>query len=176
MLSDHFAQAYITTLTPFPSEAQFRQIAEIEARACPDDGRLKFGHEEEYAVDKLNVFRGYYWYAAVMGCDERVVAYALFDCSTDDAYLEDLAVDPPAQNMGLAQRLLEYAVDDVVLKGATGVWTKVWPGNKTALRVCEKRGFERTDEQPRDEGRGVVQRLRIKNPRRNAWMPCMGIF
>lgn len=176
MLSDHFAQAYITTLTPFPSEAQFRQIAAIEERAHPADGHLKFGREEEYAVDKLNVFRGYYWYAAVMGGEERVVAYALFDCSTDDSFLDDLAVDPPAQNMGLAQRLLEYAVDDVVLKGATGVWTKVRPENKAAARVCKKCGFEPTDEPARDEGRGFVQRLRIRNPRRDAWMPCMGIF
>ena len=81
----------------------------------------------------------------VAEADGDVVGFLLgdetFETLADAAYLEWAAVAPAWRRRGVAERLLETAVDTARALGRTRAFTDIATGNEPSLRLAQKHGF-----------------------------------
>jgi len=70
-----------------------------------------------------------------------VVGYACYWVVEDEAYLANIAVDPPWRGMGLGRRLLECSMESLKREGVKEVVLEVRQGNKIALALYRSVGF-----------------------------------
>jgi len=59
----------------------------------------------------------------------------------DEGEIANIAVDPAWRRRGIASRLLDAALDDVIALGLTTVFLEVRVSNEPARRLYESRGF-----------------------------------
>lgn len=64
------------------------------------------------------------------------------EAETDEYLISNLAVLPAAQGQGLGSRLLEHAEEQARTLGFSKCALLVSPGNKTALKLYKKHGYE----------------------------------
>jgi len=65
------------------------------------------------------------------------------DARPGDQELQRLYVDTALQGQGLGQRMLEVALEQLLLAGAKRVFLQVWEQNERAVRLYERFGFRR---------------------------------
>jgi ribosomal-protein-alanine N-acetyltransferase len=101
---------------------------------------------------------------------EGLVAFALFNQVLDEATLLNVAVDPRWQRKGLAHALLIDAIRRLVLRGVSRCLLEVRAGNRAAIALYERLGFERDglrrNYYPADNGRedALLMSLQIQIP------------
>ena len=71
----------------------------------------------------------------------QVVAYLLYTLVIDEATINTIGVDPPAQGRGLGGQLLAAALDRIRRDGARRCLLEVRRGNRAARALYEGRGF-----------------------------------
>ena len=75
---------------------------------------------------------------------ERVVGYAGLCDYPDEAFVQTLAVAPPAQGRGLGARLLTALLDEADRRGQRSVSLEVRADNAPAQRLYDRHGFTRS--------------------------------
>ena len=71
----------------------------------------------------------------------QVVAYLLYTLVIDEATINTIGVDPPAQGRGLGGELLAATLDRIRRDGARRCLLEVRRGNRAARALYEGRGF-----------------------------------
>ncbi|HEY0076893.1 MAG TPA: ribosomal protein S18-alanine N-acetyltransferase [Abditibacteriaceae bacterium] len=61
----------------------------------------------------------------------------------EEGEIATIAIDEPFRDQGIAQRLLEAALHEAARRGAEWMFLEVRPGNRTALHLYEKCGFQK---------------------------------
>lgn len=74
--------------------------------------------------------------------DGRVVGMLFLWMIVDEAHIATIAIHPDCRRQGIARKLLIMALDSAQAEGAKSALLEVRAGNKAALRLYEKFGFE----------------------------------
>ena len=84
--------------------------------------------------------------------------------SSQEGYLEYLWVAPEFRRSGVASMLLRTVLDRLEGEGVHTVWLFILDGNKPAMRLYQRFGFQRTNErQPLpDHPAGSEERMRLR--------------
>lgn len=94
----------------------------------------------------------------------RLVGYAVLWFRADEAELGDLAVHPEARRHGLGRWILDGALREARLRGATHVFLEVREGNADARRMYEKAGFETVGVRPSYYTEPVEDAILMRRP------------
>jgi ribosomal protein S18 acetylase RimI-like enzyme len=127
------------------AEADWRVFAELRLQALTDTlGTFDVAHREESAFTAAQWrrrLRTHAQFAAYSG-DEAVGLIAAQREHADSVYLYSLWLAPTARGRGFGEALLHTAVEWARGQRARTVTLRVQKGNKTALRVYERAGFQ----------------------------------
>jgi len=72
---------------------------------------------------------------------ECLLGYGIMTMALDEAHVLNLCVDPPRQQRGHAQQLLDHLVEVARGRGASRVFLEVRPSNLAARRLYARNGF-----------------------------------
>jgi ribosomal-protein-alanine N-acetyltransferase len=84
--------------------------------------------------------------ATILLCelDGEIAGYICYWLITGEMQILNIAVAPHARRNGVAERLLQQAFSDCLLRGLTSAWLEVRIGNCGAVNLYERNGFQRT--------------------------------
>lgn len=90
--------------------------------------------------------------------DENRQGFAFISVIADEAELIDVAVRCEARGAGLGRKLLEFALEQAVSKGATAMYLEVRKGNEIARSLYKSCDFEVIGERTKyyDDGEDAV--------------------
>lgn len=94
----------------------------------------------------------------------QLIGYAVLWFAADEAELGDLAVHPEARRRGLGRWILEGALREARLRGATHVFLEVREANAGARRMYEKAGFETVGVRPSYYTHPVEDAILMRRP------------
>lgn len=83
------------------------------------------------------------WYVVAVGEADEILGYAGLLVPGPEADVQTVAVAPAAQGQGVGGTLLEALITRAGERGATSLMLEVRADNPAAVRLYEKRGFER---------------------------------
>jgi ribosomal-protein-alanine N-acetyltransferase len=83
------------------------------------------------------------WYVRASDDDGEVIGYAGLLVPGPEADVQTIAVAPAAQGRGVGGTLLDALITRARERGATSLMLEVRADNPPAIRLYEKRGFER---------------------------------
>lgn len=78
--------------------------------------------------------------------DEKIVGFTVIYRIADEAQIMDLAVHPNRRRMGVAQALVDVAIDYCRVDGAAKIMLEVRESNVAARALYEKKGFKTVGE------------------------------
>ncbi len=93
-----------------------------------------------------------------------LVGYAVLWFVAEEAELGDLAVLPEIRRLGLGRWILERAMREAGLRGATHMFLEVREGNADARRLYEKSGFETVGARPSYYTEPVEDAILMRRP------------
>lgn len=88
-------------------------------------------------------------YPLVAVCGNKILGYLCLMSLFEEAQVLDIAVDPSKRGRCVAQRLLEYAENLALTKGATYICLEVRQSNVAARNLYHKNGYLETGTRPR---------------------------
>ncbi len=96
--------------------------------------------------------------------EEVLAGYIVFWMVVGEAHIMNIAVAPELRGMGLAKRLLSFALNYMEQSGISSVFLEVRRSNTAARRLYEKFGFEEAFVRERYYGDedAIVMRLELK--------------
>jgi len=71
----------------------------------------------------------------------RIVSYICISCVIDEGHILKIAVHPVYRRLGIASRLVQYAIDFFRSQECVKVFLEVRAGNRSALALYRKLGF-----------------------------------
>ncbi len=99
-------------------------------------------------------------------CDGEIIAVACAENQFGDGYLHNIAVDDRFRRQGIAQKIIEYAVDFLKFQGVNKLFLEVRVSNIAAVSLYEKLGFSKI----------TVRKGFYSNPIEDAYSMVMEIY
>ena len=75
----------------------------------------------------------------------ELVGYIICHLVLDEAHLLNIAIEPSSQGLGLAQKLILFAENELATLGAKAMFLEVRASNKKAISVYQKLGYQKID-------------------------------
>ncbi len=106
------------------------------------------------AIEKQIKEEAYQYY--LLRLEEKAVAYLGVQAQDSQLYLSKIYIDKNYRGKGLAQKLIEKAMQVAQSLACTSVWLTVNKENHRAMAAYEKAGFQRIRAQCTEIGQGFV--------------------
>lgn len=132
---------------PLMREQAFYAGAGAHAYACFEDGRI--------------VGLCFYWFG------ERYLKRNFWPLAQDEAKIVQIVTLPEMRGRGVAGSLITFSFDDMVRKGFSRAYVRIWHSNTPSLRAFERVNWKRialvVEINPLRRQRPIRLRFRVKN-------------
>lgn len=115
-------------------EPDLEEILAIEKKSFADPWSRRLFKETLSFPHSVNL--------VLQGANGAVLGYVNFYVIGEEAHMLNLAIEPARRKTGLATQLLNYAIDFIKRRNATHFFLEVREGNRDAIHLYSKFGFE----------------------------------